>query len=579
MGNWKIMNSIKIEPAVSVQSSAPQTVRERHIGAIAVTLVFAGLLCLWHSFDHTLPLPDDASYLLGSFKYSDLLSHPKFWRADWWYSMLTVNRVYPPTVMFFNGVLKMIFGSAFWVNVLSVVVFNVIMTATVYGTTWILTNKKRAAILAAVVVNLYPQTAYMQHGFALDQPLLSMISFGIFALVWWRSAPSWARSLVCGTVLGLVCLTKQIAAAYLIVPGLYCLLEAIVFDVRARRFGRSVQLFGVAAVAASIGLPWLVTNVPYIRFLAQDNEANMGKLPLSVVLPQNIVWYAKSLPSIMSPLLFASFLFSCFLVDKRTHKQLLPAGLSALGGVFLMCVLTFVFPSLRYVAPALIATSIYTGCALSRLLDGKGSRKAEGTFGAAPMQTIAVSLLLLLSFAQFVSFNYAPYPIFSPAIKQISEKMGVELFEQFGLTERDRRVLRIVHTTPHNEDWAQQWVISTIDRVENRKEVWLNIVPDWVQLNGNTFEFLTRIVNSPVRPTTCRRWTVMGDRVTFDEKTAMYCQWYLLKSGKQGNLLRDDESQKNYDKLIDFVEHSGKYELVDSHPLPDSSTMFLYRQK
>ena len=71
----------------------------------------------------------------------------------------------------------------------------------------------------------------------------------------------------------------------------------------------------------------------------------------------------------------------------------------------------------------------------------------------------------------------------------------------------------------------------------------------------------------------------MGDVVVFDPKVAMYCQWYLLKSGYQGNILRDDESQKNYDRLVDFVEHSGKFTLMGSHELPDRTTIFLYRQK
>jgi hypothetical protein len=71
----------------------------------------------------------------------------------------------------------------------------------------------------------------------------------------------------------------------------------------------------------------------------------------------------------------------------------------------------------------------------------------------------------------------------------------------------------------------------------------------------------------------------MGDRVSFDPQTAMYFQWYLLKSGGQGNLLRDEESERNYARLIHFVEQSGRFDLIATHPLPDGSTMFLYRQK
>ena len=121
--------------------------------------------------------------------------------------------------------------------------------------------------------------------------------------------------------------------------------------------------------------------------------------------------------------------------------------------------------------------------------------------------------------------------------------------------------------------------LRTIDRFEGGKPVYLNILPDYVQLNGNTFELLGRMLGSPVMPTTSRRWTVMGDVVTFDPKVALYYQWYLLKSGYQGNLLRDGNSEKSYAQLIEFVEHSDKFHLVGSHNLPDGSTMSLYRQQ
>lgn len=230
--------------------------------------------------------------------------------------------------------------------------------------------------------------------------------------------------------------------------------------------------------------------------------------------------------------------------------------------------LTWAFPSLRYVAPALVATAIYSGFGLAKILERRAaSVVAWGVLAAA--------------FMQFVSFNFAPYPISQPSfVPRVSETLGVALVERFGLSERDQRGSVVRHSHPRPaEDWGQEWALRTIDRLEGGKPVWLNILPDYVQLNGNTFELVARMIGSPVRPTTSRRWTVMGDRVNFDPRTAMYFQWYLLKSGGQGNLLRDEESKRNYASLIDFVKESGRFNLVATHPLPDGSTMFLYRQK
>lgn len=549
--------------------TAPQEVRtpNQWLGPVAVVAVFAALLGVWHSLDHTLPAPDDASYIMGSFQYADLLTHPKFWRAEWWYSMLTVNRVYPPTTMLVNGILRVFFGFGNWVNVLSVVLFNGLLTATVFGTTRLLTSSLRAAILAAVLINLYPQTSFMFHGFALDAPLLAMIGCGLFVLMWWRSAPSWRRTVICGFTLGLCCLSKQIAAAYLIVPGVLCLAEAVLIDKRAGRPLASLQVVVIGALTVCTGLPWLVINVPYIKNLATDNQSVMGTITVAEIFPQHLSFYIASLPSIMTPLLLGAFLVSLPVIGKDGHKRLLPLGLSAITGVILLSTLTWSFPSLRYSAPVMIAAACYTGYAMSILLAGR-------------LSALFVWGVLLLGSLQFLSFNFAPYPLAKPEFAaRFSEVMGVTLLEKFGLTERDKRVMRVVHSTPNPaKDWGQEWALSTIDRVEGRKEVYLNILPDFIQLNGNTFELLGKMIGSPVRPTTARRWTVMGDVIKFDPKTAMYCQWYLLKSGRQGNLLRDDESERNYAKLIEFVKSSGNYHLVDTHPLPDGSTMSLYRQ-
>lgn len=595
-----------VQEKISTITPSPVRTSERRIRSarmsdgwvlpVLLAAVFGVLLAVWHSFDHSLPAPDDASYIMGSFQYADLLSHPKFWRADWWYGMLTVNRVYPPTTMLVNGILRAFFGLGNWVNVLSVVLFNGLLTATVFGTTRLLTADRRAAILAAILINFYPQTSYMFHGFALDAPLLAMISCGLFMLMWWRSAPSWRRSVICGFVLGLCCLSKQIAAAYLLLPGLMCFVEAVLKDRRAGqsiksqrqqppqsdphapeslqpkplqslRSLQSLQVVSIGVLTACTGLPWLAVNVPYIRNLATGNESVMGKITLAEIFPSHLSFYVESLPSIMSPLLLGALLVSLVVIGKDGHKKLLPLGVSAVAGVLLLSTLTWAFPSLRYSAPVMVAAASYTGYAMSRMLAGR--------LLAGP-----VWVALLLGAMQFLSFNYAPYPISKPEFTaQFSEVMGVTLLEKFGLTERDKRVLRVVHSSPRpDQDWGQEWVLSTIGRVEGRKSVYLNILPEYIQLNGNTFELLAKMMGSPVRPTTARKWTVMGDVITFDPKEVMYCQWYLLKTGRQGNLFRDDESERNYARLTDFITRSGNYYLVGTHDLPDGSVMSLYRQ-
>jgi hypothetical protein len=538
--------------------------------ACAVVAVFAALLAAWHFCDHTIPAPDDSSYILGSFQYADLLRHPKPVSLHWWHSMLTVNQVYPPTVMLFNGILRLVFGFGAWINVLSVVIFGAILTGTVYGATRYLTGDERAALIAAIVINLYPQTCCMSHGFALDAPLMAMISAGIFIMLWWRAKPTWGRTITCGFVLGAACLTKQIAAAYLLGPGLYLLVESIVSDIRERCWVKSLRLFSAAIICAVAGLPWLLINLPHIRFLAQDNQAFMGPRTIWQAFPAAISFYAGSFPGIASPLLLGAFAAALLATGKEGFRKLAPLALSAVGGVLAVSTLTWALPSFRYDAPALIAMAAFTGWGASRF------------WAAFPVVARwLLPAILVLAGLQFLSFNYCPYPVTKPDfIVTSSERLGVKLVETIGLTQRDKRETQVLHSNPlPPEDWGQAWAIETIDRFEGHKAVYLNIMPDYMQINGNTFELVGRMLGSPVRPTTSRRWTVVGDCVKFSPETAMYYQWYLLKSGYQGNLLRDDDSEKNYAQIIDFVQHSGKFNEMASHRLPDGSMMYLYRQK
>jgi 4-amino-4-deoxy-L-arabinose transferase-like glycosyltransferase len=536
------------------------------VAIVGVALLFAALLGVWHCFNHALPAPDDSSYILASFKYADLMHHPKFWRPDWWHSMLTVNQAYPPAAMIFNGMLRLCFGFGNWVNILSVMIFSMLLTLSTYGATNCLTHSKRAGLMAAILVNLYPQTPCMSHLFALDLPLLTMISCGLFALFWWRDKPSMIRTIACGAIVGLACLTKQIAATYLIAPAAYCFIEAVLSDLKSRRLHLTLQLLLVAALSAAILAPWWLTNLEFIRHWANDNQTTMGHLQVQQVFPERMYWYLCSLPSIMSPLLLACFCISLLLLNGTRHRALFPMALSAFGGVTMISTLTWAFPSLRYDAPALIATAAYTGTAAAMLYENR-------------LKGLAVSIVIALAAVQFVSFNFAPWPLPS-AWARVSEVLGVRLEETFGLTQRDHRVSVVYHGTPSPaQDWGHEWCIKTIDSVQGHVPVFLNILPDLGTLNGNTFELESRTLGSLVRPTTSRRWTVTGDDVKFDPTVALYYQWYLLKTGDQGNLLRDDESERNYKKLIEFVQHGGNFKLIGTHRISDGSSLLLYQQQ
>ena len=118
-----------------------------------------------------------------------------------------------------------------------------------------------------------------------------------------------------------------------------------------------------------------------------------------------------------------------------------------------------------------------------------------------------------------------------------------------------------------------------IDKLDHGIPVWLNILPNVPQFNPHTFELLARHQGMAVRPTSSRTWTVMGDQVSFTPDTALYYQWYLIKTGAQGYQFKDKDSGTSYEDLKDFVRKSGHFTPITTQLLPDGSTLLLYRRK
>lgn len=528
-------------------------------GALAL-LAFLGA-CLWFSFDHAYPGIDESGHILNSFQYADLLRRPRFWSGEWLGSFLTVNQFYPPAIHVFNGALKLALGPDLWVDRLSLAFFAALLSAATFAVARLSGVARAGAAFAACVIFAYPQIDALANDPLLDFPLVTMVSLSLFTMLWWRRKNSWTRAIIAGVALGAACMSKQIAGAFLALPGLFLFVEAVVKGVREKRPGPCAQVLAIALVGAAICLPWTVTNAASIRSLAQYNEAAIGKRGLAESFAGNFLFYLQSLPHIMSPLLLSVFALAAVSAVARRKGALLPAVLSSFGGLALISVLTWAFPLERYAAPALIGLAVVSGhLAESVIRQRRIWLKALAAVAAAAAA------------AQFISFNYSPYPLGSSWLAGLSLSMGVFLKEFRGET--------IEKHNPHaRQDWHQREALALIDRFEHGNPCWLNILPCTRRLNVHTFEWLARLDRRAVRPTTSRVWSVMGDELSFSPQSALWYHWYLLKTGRQGNIFKTPASQSAYEELERFVRASGRFRLVKTWNAPDGSLIELYRQR
>jgi hypothetical protein len=179
--------------------------------------------------------------------------------------------------------------------------------------------------------------------------------------------------------------------------------------------------------------------------------------------------------------------------------------------------------------------------------------------------------------------QFTPYPLSRPAfLCNVPNWLGCTVQSCQNLFDLATSVGLTRINPGAEEDWGQQWVIKTIDKIEGRKPVALNIrsnTPRWniPRFNVQQFQLIARESNSPVLASTSRLFTNVGDEEQFSERTALFWQWYLIWTA-DNDKFKDEASRKADLQITDFVEHSGRFSLIATKLLPDGSRLFLYRQ-
>lgn len=539
------------------------------ISCAAVSLVFAGLLSFWFAYDARQPSMDEAGHILCAFRFADLFNHPHILKGKWWFELLMVNNFYPPAVYAFNGFLKVLLGPGHFVDWLSLAVYDFILTASVFATTLVLTRRHFAAIAAAVVVNFYTDVVGFSRTYLLDFQVVAMIALGLFCLVFWRDKPTWKRTIAGGIALALVLASKQIAGAFLAGPGIYYFVSILM----ERRGNWKVQLGQLVTMALIAGLsmvPWAMASYGFISEFAETNKkvitSTVGAISVPEALQRGVRYYTFRLPEMMSPILLGAFILSLLFCAKNTHVKLLPAILSAVVGIVLISLLPWQYPQTRYGMGGLIAAAIYTGAFFDQIWELK--------FPHVPtLPRLAVGLVGLVICLQYLSFCYFPYPFDKPGFMVAFSDFTGQKLAKLGMEKMGK-------STPEPyADWGQKWALEVIGKRDPDLPVWLNVMANHVEYNPHTFSLQAKYIGSVVKPTSSRTWTVLGDTVTFSKQSALYYQWYLIKTGDTGHTLLNQESRQANDNLLQFVRDSGKFELMAQKDVPDGSKIYLYRQR
>lgn len=557
------MNSGELAGSSSGKSNYPWTKellssRELSLQDVKVSillgLLFVVLTGVWFFFDRHTPNMDEAGHILRNLDYRDLFLKPSPFKLSWLHRFVTVDGFYPPTQDVLTGFAKVFLGTSRLADILVICLFTLLLSITSFLSARLLGLGILGASIASCLVNIYPLSSYVTHMYIPDFAALVGVSCGLTLFLWWWHKRSKKRAYLAGILLGICCLTKHIAAFFLVGAGLFYLFMSI----KPFKKDAFVQLLIIVAMVSLMVLPWFFLNFENILGIKEymKNDLIMANLNNSYL--SHIVFYLQSYWYSLSPLLCLSFLLSLVIVPREKLIALLPVWSLSITGLVLISFIAI--QADRYVLPCLLLPAFCTGLLFEQLF-------------AMNIYTRSLSVLAgALVVIQYLSFNFAPYPLESRFLAEASSWLQVEL-----------RPIHFMNNVPIKkcsplplQDWGYKWTYETISS-KDKSPVYLNVCCDLFNLNAQTFELYFKEKESNIAATTSCVWTVVGDVVKFSPETSMYYHWYLVRN-EPSVKFKNESSKENFDKLVDFVQNSGNYNLVDQKTIADGSTLSLYRK-
>ncbi|MBX9570442.1 MAG: hypothetical protein K2X77_16210 [Candidatus Obscuribacterales bacterium] len=527
-----------------------------------VIAFFILALLVWHCLDKTIPGYDPAWHAMYSCTMRRFFTHAHEWNIPNLTVLLRQHFGYPAGGWIFNGLLKVVFGDGAFADRACLIVQTLVMAIGFYKLSMYTWSDRVKANTGLLFLLCAPLICGLEHLPLLD--LLQTMAFTCYAaaLMYWNSTKTWKSTLIAALFFGFYCTTKQIAMLF----GAPVLVLLAVYSLYKRNYKEFLQVSLILAACPLFLLIWIIPNFAelkmYLSARGQIGPTLLEKLSMILVNAQKSsiqIWESVS-PLTVLPV-FLLFWRSNW--KDNAQKVVLPT-VAALGGFLLMIVIFYYNnPEARYYGAAAVAFSLFAGGIVGEAIKSSISWK----------RALATGLLLFLP-VQMLSLNFSQAPVVKrPIPLNVDSK-----FDWFGL--RSDVFLRSNIALDANKDsWKQQWAIDSIEKVDKIRFVYLNVLPSTWEYNQGSFSYLCNVRKSRVIPVTWRFCNPdMSDGFSKTPSDAATMDWFLVKTGFQGSPVSPQKSAEAYQNVVDFVEHSGDFALIDKTGLPDGSELKLYRK-
>jgi 4-amino-4-deoxy-L-arabinose transferase-like glycosyltransferase len=507
---------------------------------VAVWAVSALIDRFWLRLDLTIPSWDQSEHLNGSIDYWNFLQSPRPLDGAWWRSLWLLSPKVPPLVYLLVAPFFNTFGVSVDSATLVFLPFSTLLFASVYGlgvTLFSVPVGVWAVLISAIAPGLY----YYRLDFLLDYPLAAIVTFCFWLLTIWRfnEKGGWWRAIAFGVAFGAALLLKQIALFFLFCP----LVAAIAQNLYRRRWERLGQLLTGLSITFLLAFPYYRTN--WLIAFTSGKRATVDSAILEgdpaldsigawtyyfQVLPYYLSWVLLIVPIV--GLLLARFYW------RRSTKEIINAipprdkwlwlGIFLFGGYFLSSL--NINKDARYILPLLPALSVVLAV---------GLLSWRGRYGRSIRIGTAIFAVVLMILNLFPIGGEKITRVFSPELQ---------------------------HYPSFQKGWPHAEVIDEILKRSPYLRSTLGVLPSTPEINQRNFSFYGGKKESRVagRQVGVREKDIQQDAGSLD--------WFLTKTGEQGSV-RD--AQK---KMVARVENGGDFQRVKAWPLPDNSTLSLYRR-
>jgi 4-amino-4-deoxy-L-arabinose transferase-like glycosyltransferase len=489
--------------------------------------IFAIALIAWFVINHGYPAWDAANHTLAANDYADLLHKARPFNVNWLSRFLTVDPAYPLTINLLYGTFRAVFGLNNLADGLCAASLLTVLNLSTAGIARHLHFSKLTSCISIVVLNTFPLVCGLSHTLLLDFGVLALVALAYWRMLAWSDEPDNKNLALFSLALAMAVTSKQAASFYFVAPMLILLILAL----RAKNFKKVIHLL-TAGLAASAALAlWVIPNYSVIKRIKEVCQAEVltGGNYWSQV-EHHVEAYLQGYIQIVSPLwaiisLLAAF--AAFRQARRLNLQLptinnkrviFASGIA--GGIIMLSLMAVSRPETRYVIPLALPGALLGAGFIAHLLAGKSSDYSTRLSGIA---------LLALALAQYLIFNFAPYPL--TLSRHIADDIKAKIMQ-----ENPETLIGIPsNPTPPGDIWGQHWLLqegASYFASPAPRAARLNLLVNTDALNVHTLTVAARQSKIAVDISTCRRFTLNGDEIALGPQELGYFDIFVVKSGR-----------------------------------------------